>query len=519
MRQMPRFSHPDCTQEPSIVCRRLLASIAAIYLLCAAPARAQDEEDEERAPEVKADGMEYFRHKIHEAGFRPLSNWNEVFNNPQRTVIVLVGDKSVGKFLTDNRFAAELLWAVEQGAAVLIATDQSTAHTQLARTFSVQITGDKVDANPEDCFQGKSGRGKAFHPYVDPYRAFPLEEDSPKRMFHVLGRVGDEALATNRPSVLRITSDRIKTEALAGYPNSARTERGELTPRVDLFAAGGFYVRGRYLVLADHSIFLNLMMLAASNDTLLNSNLSFTIDCIDWLKGGEQGRNRCLFVEDGEIKTDFELKFPETKDSDLEKLLKLLMFLEANGNGNKIVAKAQDADLFNAFLTNYYPTREIIRTLLIVLVCLSVLFALWLTVRNRTTTDPARALVTPELAAMIPKGDVLRQRFDSLHEVENVYEAARQLIRDFLSGMGAEPDAHGLPPKLVVEDCYDDEANLRRKIARLWRIAYDTVPIKVAPEEWKAIKEDLQEVLAEADDGWWMFSKRMKDLERMKDEG
>lgn len=488
----------------------------ALIVLCSAYGRAQDEpEEEERAPEVRADGMEYFRHKLHEAGMQPLQFWTEVRNNPHRTVIVLVGDVSVRMFLT-----REIQDAVRDGAAILIATDKSTQRTNLQAFLSLRVTGEKVDASPEGCFQGKTGRGKPFHPFVRPFRAVRgLEEDSPKKMFHELGLTGADALATNHPSVLQVVPNRLPApEPLAGYPfNSWRgkDENDKLVPERDLFAAGGFYAGGRYLVLADHSIFLNQMLLAYSEDTgLLNSNLQFTIDCIDWLKG--EHRDRCLFVEDGEVKTDFELHFPEQNLTELQRMLKFMEFLETNGNGNRILRSVQDADILNPFsmailsekLKTPVNTRVIVRVVVIVLVCLSIFFLFWMTIRNRASTDPARLLVTPELAAMIPRGDVLRQRFDSLQEVDNVYEAARQLVRDFLSGMGAEPDARGLPPRLIIEDGYEDADGLRRKVGRLWRIAYDTEPVRVAPETWNTIKEDLKAVLADADDGWWKFVER-----------
>ncbi len=484
------------------------ALLVCLVLFPSAPACAQDEDDEERgAPEVAWNGMEYFRHKLHEADFKPLRSWNDFLStNPERTVIVLVGPRSVQQFFSDRRTVIELQAMVANGAAILIATDQSTERTSLSDLFHVKITGEMVTANAEDCF-----RGKAYHPFVSKLPDFRGQEDSPTQMFQELSGAGEGALATNYPSVLQITSDRIRTMPLADYPGSARSAKRQLTGRVDLFAAGGFYQRGRYLALADHSIFLNQMLLATSDGTdLLNSNLAFTIDCIDWLKG-PQKRDRCYFIEDGNVRTDFELKFPNVDDSDLERILKLMMFLEANGNGNRIIQMAQEENLFNSIITSFISSREIVRAVIIVLVCLSMFFALWLTIRNRAGPDPARALVTPELAAMIPKGDVLRQRFDSLHEVENIYEAARHLIRDFLAGMNAEPDEHGLPPKLVIEDGYADEEGLRRKLGRLWRIAYDSEPVKVTPESWKTIKEDLKEVLTDADDGWWKFVRRTKD--------
>ena len=71
--------------------------------------------------------------------------------------------------------------------------------------------------------------------------------------------------------------------------------------RRDFFAASGKMGEGRFLVLADHSVFVNLMTLQFDN-----ANLAFTENCINWLKGDEE-RTRCLFVEDGEIRTDFKL--------------------------------------------------------------------------------------------------------------------------------------------------------------------------------------------------------------------
>ena len=48
---------------------------------------------------------------------------------------------------------------------------------------------------------------------------------------------------------------------------------------------------------------------------------------------------------------------------------------------------------------------------------------------------------------MIPRGTVLQQRFDGQLATANLYEPARDMVRDFLGGLDAEPDAQGHPPR------------------------------------------------------------------------
>ena len=89
-----------------------------------------------------------------------------------------------------------------------------------------------------------------------------------------------------------------------------------------LFAVGGTSGKGRVLVLADHSIFINRMMLPSNN-----KNLEFAANCLHWLRGGVSTpvealraanspdalkqltgqRNKVLFWDDGKIRTDFKV--------------------------------------------------------------------------------------------------------------------------------------------------------------------------------------------------------------------
>ena len=126
-------------------------------------------------------------------------------------------------------------------------------------------------------------------------------------------------------------------------------------------------------------------------------------------------------------------------------------------------------------------------------------------VRSRIRPDPARALVTPQLAALIPRHGALKQRFDGQLESNNIYEPVRELVREFMAGMDAEPDERGRPPEIVIEDGCENPVALRRRIMRLWSLGFGVEPVKVVPSQWSKLSVDLQEILHDADEGWWKF--------------
>jgi hypothetical protein len=469
-----------------------LAAALAVFL--PSPARADDEEDDDDTVVVEPLKTDIFRDLLFRKDIKPLRGINDLRADPNNTIIILLGQKSVN-YLQDWN----IIQAVERGASLLIASDQSSAGSRLKAHLGVEITGELVFADGNDCY-----RGRSFYPFVTPLNKFEqVENSSPKKLFQALDSDGPGALVTNYPSYLNIDRKHFASPMpLAGYPFSAHRANmrdANLDPQTDYFAAGGQLGEGRYLILADHSIFVNSMVWRPE----INSNLFFMQDCVGWLQG-EEKKSRCLFIEEGEILTEFELPMPEPQWTWWKILQKVPGLID--GPGNDFVREVQKHDGFNDLLLQLISYRWIMRALLFLFTAFVILFGLLTLVRNWTRADPARALVTPELAAMIPRGNVLHQRFDGQLDGENVYEAARQLVRDFLAGMDAEPDAHGLPPTLVIEDGYEDEGGLRRRIARLWRIGYDTVPVKVAPEEWKGLTKDLQDVLTDADDGWWKFT-------------
>jgi hypothetical protein len=112
-------------------------------------------------------------------------------------------------------------------------------------------------------------------------------------------------VATNKPVYFTNRSRRLKT--LATFPGDCWIEeRGTPTTvrgKSAAFAAAGAIGKGRALVLSDHSVFINEMMIQ-----LDNNNFDFAVECVRWLmkrgEGLERARKRPL-LDEGEAAANF----------------------------------------------------------------------------------------------------------------------------------------------------------------------------------------------------------------------
>ena len=433
-------------------------------------------------------GMDCFRHLLFVGGFDPISNVFDAYSQPENTLIILTGPESIE--LIRN---PDLVNAVRRGASLLVASDRAAL---TSFDFGIEYLEGTVQAAPDDCFQGKPD-----YLFVRPIKPLFGADKSPARaVFAEFDSHGVNAIATNVPCLLRPfrrTLD-FRPETLAGYPFSARLSHRKYDAGRDFFAIGGTFGDGRAMFLGDHSVFVNNLIL---RDDIANQN--FTRNCVDWLQGPER-KKRCLFVEDGVIKTVFPLPtLPAPPDNLLEWILKGAILFEKHGDA--LMAEQEKRDLFNQMILQRFKLREITRAVLIGLVGFLVLLGMSWLLRSRARSDPARTLVTPELAALIPQGDILRQRFDGLLAAGNVNEAARDAVRDFFRGLNAEPTNTGQMPRLLIDDKHNNSSALRQRIARLWSIGFGSQPIEVKPDDWKNLSGDLKEILEEADTGSWKF--------------
>src|SRR5262249_20385900 len=139
----------------------------------------------------------------------------------------------------------------------------AAAGNQLDRELGVGVTGDsavQVDNVNQRCY-----RGLAECPFVQP------DPDAVPALFPTIPRL---AVATNKPSYLNMKPKRMEAHGLsqiASLPAGCRPSefadwdlRGVPWPPLP-FAAAGKVRKGRLVVLADHSIFIDSMLYPRNN--------------------------------------------------------------------------------------------------------------------------------------------------------------------------------------------------------------------------------------------------------------
>ncbi len=507
------------------LCRHRAITLLVLLSLGSAAARAQPEPQEQpkndsRTVYVPAIGMEGFRYILHRRGLEPVQSIHDV---DDRTVIVVLGvmPRNVSDIFPNVARGAPLLSdifpKVAQGASLLIATDRSSSTFGRSEldALGVTITGAHVHAPKSECY-----RKNDEFPFVWPFESRP-NPDALGRVFEGftpdkhIEPYGSNAIATNETSFLNIIKKgpnsprmepQVRCDRLARYSNGSSWESEGiirlLDPDRDFFAAGGWLGKrnGRFLVLADHSIFINWMIL---KDDI--ANREFIHSSMDYLQGpvgSADQKTKCLFIEDGEIKTDFDLPVREPEIPWPDVLAKAMTVFETHGD--RIVSELEERDFFNKTLLAGVNVRDVQRGGLIALTLCLLAFAFVRLLRSRVAPDPARTLVTPELAAMIPRGPLLKQRFAGQLYSDNLYEAARNMARDFFSSMGVEPDSKE-SPALIVSDQHPNAPELRSKIGKLWDLGFGTQPQRIRARDWRDLCADLKKILAEADSGWWKF--------------
>src|SRR5262249_49234461 len=139
----------------------------------------------------------------------------------------------------------------------------------------------------------------------------PEDDKNAPRLFvpSTFGQTKFLGLVTNRPSFLWVGHGvPRRAHVLARFPRGCwyGGARGQHLPRdwsPYTVAVSSEHGKGRLLLLADHSIFINEMM--QPRDT---GNADFAYNAVDWLREGEDGpRDRVLFVTDSRIETKLDI--------------------------------------------------------------------------------------------------------------------------------------------------------------------------------------------------------------------
>jgi len=464
---------------------------------------------------IPVSGSELFRFALHKNDLSPLSNPIHAIQNPKSTVIVVLGNtNNLGQHF---RFGAGRAFRqfVADGGALLIATDMATApqgNQGWAQVFGMEVTGLHVAAGRDRSYKGDLQR-----PFVKPRVPQFFQSPSPFEIFNV-PETGTDAIATDRPGIMTVPHGipDCDVESLAGYPDGSRVQEANqrLPPHLDHFALSirHLFGPGRIIVLADNGVFANGMMgFPESYDgteelKFSNGNWAFTHRTIQWLKAGSpEPRTNCLFIENGEIKTQFAVPVPPRPKPPIPDLPPDVLANMILNSMNPIIDEAQEKNLFNRILEGWFGFPRLVRLFVYIVTALFVFAGLRWLARGQRKVEPGTTLTAAGQAALLPRGGVLRQRTAAQIEVANLYEAASGRVRDRFDVLGGRPaPTGGIPPILVAGDV-NDAPVLRRTVEWLWSVGYGDRPVPVTPAEWDQLNRLLERVMVRASRGHWSF--------------
>jgi hypothetical protein len=464
-----------------------------VLVLCVGLASAQDRP---LSPEQRdyRQGTHVTRRLLHELQFTPLYGPEDFDQYPADTLLVVLGDLGVLEGLDHEAEGrtGRLDRFLSNGGAILIASDLPANGRQnqilfrlgLVYTFSV-TTRIKTD-NPAD-------RYKDFDdcPYVVPTSKAPADQlfgSGEQQLKHV---------ATNIPSALWRNLDGPKhLPVLAGYPKDCQViipGRGEPGPGLSppLFAVGGEVGFGKVLILADHSVLINMMMIPHDND-----NVRFALNTLTWLREGRTGpRTKALFYEDGNINSFFEVplkepKLPEIKPEDIPFLIR---------QGDAILAGLEDDNKFDSGLQQFAPKGSRISELWALLAALGSLALLvygsWrLLTSGRTSIENGLPTLGRAVDQHTPEVSTLTQRQRELLRSGNFWEPAHVLAQEAFARAAVVVPAGTRLPRIVDQAGFWERWQRRRWVRNLVLLAYGP-PRPVSAADWARLPAELSRLV------------------------
>ncbi|MBA4064203.1 MAG: hypothetical protein C0501_10905 [Isosphaera sp.] len=486
---------------------RLLAPLAAAALL-AAPAPAQPP-GRKAAVVVSADGTDLFRGLLDQAGVRPVTR-KELAEGERRghgfrirpgptedLIVIVLGPPGGGLEVDPVRYARD---ALQAGGASLVASDEEMV---LAERWAAVGRGRvRCDA------LGMTFGGRAHCPFVVPTPAGDEHAPPPDSPLAGLFR-GLDRVAVNESARLRVGAHLSEfRHALAGFPRGSwLTDRAggdvrDLTAD-DLFAVGGVGpdrwkpTPYRFLALADHSVFINLLLVDPDADNVL-----FARRVVDYLRGPEK-RSRCLFVENGRVVEQFDglrKAFDKNSGFPVPDLVKLQE--QAVALADAAVADLQTNDVPNRILNSLFEPPAIARFVLV----LAAAYATWYLLRRAfAARKPADAPPPPNVpgAPAGPPG-VFDRRQRELLRRDNLYEPVRDLVREFFAAIGAGGSPGAPLPRVAVAATVRRPESLRKAVKDFWAIAYGP-PRELKAARWREMEPYLDRLWRAHADGKWRF--------------
>ena len=246
---------------------------------------------------------------------------------------------------------------------------------------------------------------------------------------------------------------------------------------------------GRLLVVADHSIFINEMMLQPDLD-----NGAFAFNVGRWLAdtGSANRRTEVLFYEDGRIQTDFSgsLEVPVTPPIPLEALVPL---------ADETVAQLEQENAFNNILLEAVGGPDRIMQMLVMLLTVAlILFGLYRFLQSRVQPAPKAYAASADTADQ-PAISALERRHEAVMAQGNLAEAARELAHQAFASIGLTPGLGATAPKVTLSGPWWIWLQGRRWqpiVDELWALAVRGPVRRISPTRLRSLDASVHELLA-----------------------
>ncbi len=414
------------------------------------------------------EGTHAFRAVLNKEGLKPLAYPESFDRNPANRVLIILGQSDfLDPWCTDGTLQGFL----QGGGAALIATDRATPES-LRTALDVHVAGEIVSANPVDCWDEL------------PACPFVRERPSANQTRHPIFRGLSEPLrlATNNPSYLTkwFPLSDIAELPITGNGRRMRQQSARLR-----FACARDIGRGRLLVLADHSIFINDMMLQTDND-----NIGFAFNVVRWLDDAGNGKRRTevLFYDDGHLQTEFNvsLDYPPPAVPPLVPL------------ADEIVAGLERENAFNKTLLEMTGgSWPILRTIAGLLTVGLLLFGLYHFLQGRYRPEARVPRLPGRLGAGTAALPAVERRHQAVIAQGNLAEAARELAHQAFAAAGLTPTADSPAPAVSVTG-WAPLGTWRwgREVRSLWMLAARGPAHRVSPAALRRLDGTLHKLLA-----------------------
>ena len=256
---------------------------------------------------------------------------------------------------------------------------------------------------------------------------------------------------------------------------------------------------GIAVAFADVGIFTNQMMLADGTD-----NFAYAFHLTRYLATGPDGKRKrtiCIFLENGEFRTDFDRAplgsmtppippLPIPPWAEIEKKLVTMAQDQVND--------LEDRDWFEGKVAPL--ARDIGRVLALVVAAWLIIVVLLRAFRTRHA--PAQ---TPLPRPPDGPETIIERKRQEILQTNDVYEPLREHLREQFAAWHCPPGAGHLPP-IDVDGTKKERRRIEADLKRLWGVAFGDVPERVSFTRWKDYEAMLSNLADDADEGVWRFT-------------